>query len=208
MFDIKVHGKWIALSLVAVPIVYMSLPPLSLNSATLKSSFTQPVFDTSLSQPALVAQQVQMQVHSKPVLHQAVLLPLDTLARDVIAQSQDITMARLQSQIEAEKAKGREAKRRGVERDTVVQSTAPVLTTLSYSDTDYYTTTRTPAIERITLNGLVTVDNKTHAYLALDDAAPVRVQAGDSLARVRVTHIDAKQVTLRQNKTTRTLGGL
>ncbi|SHO23822.1 Putative uncharacterized protein [Moritella viscosa] len=205
MLNMKEHGKWFALAIVALPVVYFSLPTMSMNTN-----------NTSALQwePSLSAQPVstRAQTFTSPVEQKTVLLTLDATASDIITRSEALTLARLDAQMQEALANAREATKRALDSNQSPQQMT-VLDAFSYDDganshaPASNAAAYAPEIDRLTLSGLITTDNQTQAYLALDNGPNVRVKAGDSLDGVTITHINAKQVSLKQGRLTRVLGG-
>jgi len=139
-----------------------------------------------------------------PKAQPPVLLTLDTAASNIIALSEKLVVARLQSQIAVETAKGDE-----VEKDQG-RTAAGVMTVLNGSELGNYTTPdneiKIALIDRITLNGLITAGAKTTAYLSIDNVS-VRVTQGDIVNDIQVVRVNANEITLKSGKTTRTLKG-
>ncbi|WP_175557030.1 type IV pilus biogenesis protein PilP [Moritella viscosa] len=165
-------------------------------------------------EPSLSAQPVstRAQTFTSPVEQKTVLLTLDATASDIITRSEALTLARLDAQMQEALANAREATKRALDSNQSPQQMT-VLDAFSYDDganshaPASNAAAYAPEIDRLTLSGLITTDNQTQAYLALDNGPNVRVKAGDSLDGVTITHINAKQVSLKQGRLTRVLGG-
>ncbi|SGZ00296.1 hypothetical protein [Moritella viscosa] len=204
MFNIKTHGKIIALVVLGIPTIYFSLPTFNASAEftaqapTLQSTETNPPL--RMTQPPQIKTEVKVQ---------PVLLKLDASASDIVTLSEQLTIERLRSQIAVEKAKGNDTKS-----DKGRAFNAGAMTVLNgdqLGDLQNYTfgsnrEVQVPLIEKITLNGLITSDADTTAYLSIDNVS-VRVNEGDTVKGINVVRITANEITLKIGNATRTLKG-
>ncbi|AYO24210.1 hypothetical protein D5E77_26210 [Vibrio parahaemolyticus] len=135
-------------------------------------------------------------------------LTLDVNAQKLIKRSEQLAVAKMDSQIAEEKSRTRKANQKESS-----EGRSDYVPSVSVIEQPYSppTTVRVPssqqAIDRFSLSGLFVDGNEASAYLALDGGQPFLVKAGDSVKGVSITNINGNGVRLKQGARIRVLEG-
>ncbi|EHJ9985453.1 hypothetical protein KB976_004594 [Vibrio parahaemolyticus] len=135
-------------------------------------------------------------------------LTLDAHAQKLIKRSEQLAMAKMDSQIAEEKSRTRKANQKESS-----EGRSDYVPSVSVIEQPYSppSTVRTPssqqAIDRFSLSGLFVEGEQASAYLALDGGQPFLVKAGDSIKGVSITNINGNGVRLKQGARIRVLEG-
>ncbi|EJB8444757.1 hypothetical protein MW350_004282 [Vibrio parahaemolyticus] len=134
-------------------------------------------------------------------------LTLDVNAQKLIKRSEQLALAKMDSQIAEENSRTRKAnqKESSEGRSDYVPSVSVI--EQPYSPPSVSPHASQPAIDRVSLSGLFVDDNEASAYLALDGGQPFLVKAGDSVKGVSITNINGNGVRLKQGARIRVLEG-
>ncbi|WP_102614171.1 hypothetical protein, partial [Vibrio parahaemolyticus] len=135
-------------------------------------------------------------------------LALDVNAQKLIKRSEQLAVAKMDSQIAEEKSRTRKAnqKESSEGRSDYVPSVAVIEQPYSPPSTVSPHSSQ-PAIDRVSLSGLFVDGNEASAYLAFDGGQPFLVKAGDSVKGVSITNINGNGVRLKQGARIRVLEG-
>ncbi|WP_140079687.1 hypothetical protein, partial [Vibrio parahaemolyticus] len=134
-------------------------------------------------------------------------LTLDVNAQKLIKRSEQLAVAKMDSQIAEEKSRTRKAnqKESSEGRSDYVPSVSVI--EQPYSPPSVSPHSSQPAIDRFSLSGLFVDGNEASAYLVLDGGQPFLVKAGDSVKGVSITNINGNGVRLKQGARIRVLEG-
>ncbi len=134
-------------------------------------------------------------------------LTLDVNAQKLIKRSEQLAVAKMDSQIAEEKSRTRKAnqKESSEGRSDYVPSVSVI--EQPYSPPSVNPHASQQAIDRFSLSGLFVDGNEASAYLALDGGQPFLVKAGDSVKGVSITNINGNGVRLKQGARIRVLEG-
>ncbi|HBC3945514.1 TPA: hypothetical protein KD870_004029 [Vibrio parahaemolyticus] len=134
-------------------------------------------------------------------------LTLDVNAQKLIKRSEQLALAKMDSQIAEEKSRTRKAnqKESSEGRSDYVPSVSVI--EQPYSPPSVSPHASQQAIDRFSLSGLFVDGNEASAYLALDGGQPFLVKAGDSVKGVSITNINGNGVRLKQGARIRVLEG-
>ncbi|WP_335928933.1 hypothetical protein, partial [Vibrio parahaemolyticus] len=132
---------------------------------------------------------------------------LDVNAQKLIKRSEQLAVAKMDSQIAEEKSRTRKAnqKESSEGRSDYVPSVSVI--EQPYSPPSVSPHSSQLAIDRFSLSGLFVDGNEASAYLALDGGQPFLVKAGDSVKGVSITNINGNGVRLKQGARIRVLEG-
>ncbi|ELB2105265.1 hypothetical protein QNZ93_004226 [Vibrio parahaemolyticus] len=135
-------------------------------------------------------------------------LTLDVNAQKLIKRSEQLAVAKMDSQIAEEKSRTRKAnqKESSEGRSDYVPSVAVIEQPYSPPSTVSPHSSQ-PAIDRVSLSGLFVDGAEASAYLAFDGGQPFLVKAGDSVKGVSITNINGNGVRLKQGARIRVLEG-
>ncbi|AYO07876.1 hypothetical protein D0812_29155 (plasmid) [Vibrio owensii] len=135
-------------------------------------------------------------------------LTLDVNAQKLIKRSEQLAVAKMDSQIAEEKSRTRKAnqKESSEGRSDYVPSVSVIEQPYSPPSTVSPHSSQ-QAIDRFSLSGLFVDGNEASAYLALDGGQPFLVKAGDSVKGVSITNINGNGVRLKQGARIRVLEG-
>ncbi|WP_180834422.1 hypothetical protein, partial [Vibrio parahaemolyticus] len=136
-------------------------------------------------------------------------LTLDVNAQKLIKRSEQLAVAKMDSQIAEEKSRTRKAnqKESSEGRSDYVPSVSVIEQPYSPPPSTVSSHASQPAIDRFSLSGLFVDGNEASAYLALDGGQPFLVKAGDSVKGVSITNINGNGVRLKQGARIRVLEG-
>ncbi|APC90707.1 hypothetical protein CGH72_08210 [Vibrio parahaemolyticus] len=136
-------------------------------------------------------------------------LTLDVNAQKLIKRSEQLAVAKMDSQIAEEKSRTRKAnqKESSEGRSDYVPSVAVIEQPYSPPPSTVSPHASQQAIDRFSLSGLFVDGNEASAYLALDGGQPFLVKAGDSVKGVSITNINGNGVRLKQGARIRVLEG-
>ncbi|EIO4563841.1 hypothetical protein LQM11_004483 [Vibrio parahaemolyticus] len=135
-------------------------------------------------------------------------LALDVNAQKLIKRSEQLAVAKMDSQIAEEKSRTRKAnqKESSEGRSDYVPSVSVIEQPYSPPSTVSPHSSQ-PAIDRVSLSGLFVDGAEASAYLSLDGGQPFLVKAGDSVKGVSITNINGNGVRLKQGARIRVLEG-
>ncbi|MDF4902687.1 hypothetical protein P3551_25935, partial [Vibrio parahaemolyticus] len=116
-------------------------------------------------------------------------------AQKLIKRSEQLALAKMDSQIAEEKSRTRKANQKESRegRSDYVPSVAVIEQPYSPPPSTV-TPSSQQAIDRFSLSGLFVDGNEASAYLALDGGQPFLVKAGDSVKGVSITNINGNGV--------------
>ncbi|HHI4974433.1 TPA: hypothetical protein ACP5VG_001997 [Vibrio parahaemolyticus] len=136
-------------------------------------------------------------------------LTLDVNAQKLIKRSEQLAVAKMDSQIAEEKSRTRKAnqKESSEGRSDYVPSVSVIEQPYSPPPSTVSPHASQQAIDRVSLSGLFVDGNEASAYLALDGGQPFLVKAGDSVKGVSITNINGNGVRLKQGARIRVLEG-
>nr|BAX56702.1 hypothetical protein [Vibrio parahaemolyticus] len=136
-------------------------------------------------------------------------LTLDVNAQKLIKRSEQLAVAKMDSQIAEEKSRTRKAnqKESSEGRSDYVPSVSVIEQPYSPPPSTVSPHASQQAIDRFSLSGLFVDGNEASAYLALDGGQPFLVKAGDSVKGVSITNINGNGVRLKQGARIRVLEG-
>ncbi|WP_182037289.1 hypothetical protein [Vibrio diabolicus] len=136
-------------------------------------------------------------------------LTLDVNAQKLIKRSEQLALAKMDSQIAEEKSRTRKAnqKESSEGRSDYVPSVSVIEQPYSPPPSTVSSHASQQAIDRFSLSGLFVDGNEASAYLALDGGQPFLVKAGDSVKGVSITNINGNGVRLKQGARIRVLEG-
>ncbi|WP_273993973.1 hypothetical protein [Vibrio parahaemolyticus] len=136
-------------------------------------------------------------------------LTLDVNAQKLIKRSEQLALAKMDSQIAEEKSRTRKAnqKESSEGRSDYVPSVSVIEQPYSPPPSTVSSHASQQAIDRFSLSGLFVDGNEASAYLALDGGQPFLVRAGDSVKGVSITNINGNGVRLKQGARIRVLEG-
>lgn len=199
---------------------------LAIGGLSVAGMWLAPQFDTSPSvsipakqgEPSTIATSPPPKVHTDtvaPVVKkkpkpQSVTptLTLDANAQKLIKRSEQLAVAKMDSQIAEEKSRTRKAnqKESSEGRSDYVPSVSVIEQPYSPPPSVRPHSSQ-QAIDRFSLSGLFVDGNEASAYLALDGGQPFLVKAGDSIKGVSITNINGNGVRLVQGRRVRVLEG-
>ncbi|HAS6674331.1 hypothetical protein P3521_21835 [Vibrio parahaemolyticus] len=136
-------------------------------------------------------------------------LTLDVNAQKLIKRSEQLAVAKMDSQIAEEKSRTRKANQKESRegRSDYVPSVAVIEQPYSPPPSTVSSHSSQQAIDRFSLSGLFVDGAEASAYLALDGGQPFLVKAGDSVKGVSITNINGNGVRLKQGARIRVLEG-
>ncbi|EJE4188608.1 hypothetical protein M3922_004413 [Vibrio parahaemolyticus] len=136
-------------------------------------------------------------------------LTLDVNAQKLIKRSEQLAVAKMDSQIAEEKSRTRKANQKeSSERlSDYVPSVSVIEQPYSPAPSTVSPHASQQAIDRFSLSGLFVDGNEASAYLALDGGQPFLVKSGDSVKGVSITNINGNGVRLKQGARIRVLEG-
>ncbi|MDN4735309.1 hypothetical protein QYZ42_24945 [Vibrio parahaemolyticus] len=193
---LSVAGMWLA--------PQFNTPP----SISVPAKQTAPSTVTSTPSPKALPDTVAPVVKKNPN-HTSVTptLTLDANAQKLIKRSEQLAVAKMDSQIAEEKSRTRKAnqKESSEGRSDYVPSVSVI--EQPYSPPSVSPHSSQLAIDRFSLSGLFVDGNEASAYLALDGGQPFLVKVGDSVKGVSITNINGNGVRLKQGARVRVLEG-
>ncbi|ARR10101.1 MULTISPECIES: hypothetical protein [Gammaproteobacteria] len=193
---LSVAGMWLA--------PQFNTPP----SISVPAKQTAPSTVTSTPSPKALPDTVAPVVKKKPKPQSVTpTLTLDVNAQKLIKRSEQLAVAKMDSQIAEEKSRTRKAnqKESSEGRSDYVPSVSVI--EQPYSPPSVSPHSSQLAIDRFSLSGLFVDGNEASAYLALDGGQPFLVKAGDSVKGVSITNINGNGVRLKQGARIRVLEG-
>ncbi|PMS50766.1 hypothetical protein C1T09_26860 [Vibrio parahaemolyticus] len=193
---LSMAGMWLA--------PQFNTPP----SISVPAKQTAPSTVTSTPSPKALPDTVAPVVKKKPKPQSVTpTLTLDVNAQKLIKRSEQLAVAKMDSQIAEEKSRTRKAnqKESSEGRSDYVPSVSVI--EQPYSPPSVSPHSSQLAIDRFSLSGLFVDGNEASAYLALDGGQPFLVKAGDSVKGVSITNINGNGVRLKQGARIRVLEG-
>ncbi|EJL6404695.1 hypothetical protein NMS23_003512 [Vibrio parahaemolyticus] len=194
---LSVAGMWLA--------PQFDTPP----SISVPAKQTAPSEVASTLPPKTLPDTVAPEVKKKPKPQSVTpALTLDANAQKLIKRSEQLAVAKMDSQIAEEKSRTRKANQKGSS-----EGRSDYVPSVSVIEQPYSppSTVRTPssqqAIDRFSLSGLFVDGAEASAYLALDGGQPFLVKVGDSVKGVSITNINGNGVRLKQGARVRVLEG-
>ena len=175
------HKKWLALGVLAVPLLgYLYYPTLAVTTTTPDTSTPIPKPTASLPPPPNVVPPVE--------------IALDANAAEIITKTHQLTMAKLDKALrEAQDEKANQTSYQ-------VPDLLPTVLTDNTENQAPQTT-----LSRLHYRGVIQTPTGRHGYLSLDNHPPIRVTTGSIVAGAKVVSISDTHIKLRQGKQTRTL---
>ncbi|MEK1976190.1 hypothetical protein WOB87_24420 [Vibrio parahaemolyticus] len=193
---LSVAGMWLA--------PQFNTPP----SISVPAKQTAPRTVASTPLPKALPDTVAPVVKKKPKPQSVTpTLTLDVNAQKLIKRSEQLALAKMDSQIAEENSRTRKAnqKESSEGRSDYVPSVSVI--EQPYSPPSVSPRSSQQAIDRFSLSGLFVDGNEASAYLALDGGQPFLVKAGDSVKGVSITNINGNGVRLKQGARIRVLEG-
>ncbi|HCH1122232.1 hypothetical protein V3H46_21010 [Vibrio parahaemolyticus] len=193
---LSVAGMWLA--------PQFNTPP----SISVPAKQTAPRTVASTPLPKALPDTVAPVVKKKPKPQSVTpTLTLDVNAQKLIKRSEQLALAKMDSQIAEENSRTRKAnqKESSEGRSDYVPSVSVI--EQPYSPPSVSPHASQQAIDRFSLSGLFVDGNEASAYLALDGGQPFLVKAGDSVKGVSITNINGNGVRLKQGARIRVLEG-
>ncbi|WP_407546978.1 hypothetical protein [Vibrio parahaemolyticus] len=195
---LSVAGMWLA--------PQFDTPP----SISVPAKQTAPSTLASTLPPKALPDTVAPAVKKKPKPQSVTpALTLDANAQKLIKRSEQLAVAKMDSQIAEEKSRTRKAnqKESSEGRSDYVPSVSVIEQPYSPPPSTVSSHSSQPAIDRFSLSGLFVDGEQASAYLAFDGGQPSLVKAGDTIKGVSITNINGNGVRLKQGGRVRVLEG-